>query len=193
MIARTGIAVLQVPQGVAWNAEQRATLIFAIAAQSDEHLALLRRLTRLLQDEATLHKLATTQDANDILAAFEQSAPAPAADAAPASDFAQGFDWLMPYPNGLHARPAQQWVETARRFAASVRVRMGSEAGDAKNLMALLQLGITKDAAIHVSAQGPDAEAALAALKGVMDRLAAVEQAEAEKAARQQEIGRAHV
>lgn len=186
MIARTGIAVLQVPQGVAWNAEQRATLIFAIAAQSDEHLALLRRLTRLLQDEATLHKLATTQDANDILAAFEQSAPAPAADAAPAGDFAQGFDWLMPYPNGLHARPAQQWVETARRFAASVRVRMGSEAGDAKNLMALLQLGITKDAAIHISAQGPDAEAALAALKGVMDRLVAVEQAEAEKAARQQ-------
>ena len=110
LIERTGIAVLQVPQGVAWNAEQRATLIFAIAAQSDEHLALLRRLTRLLQDEATLHKLATTQDANDILAAFKQSAPAPAADAAPAGDFAQGFDWLMPYPNGLHARPAQQWV-----------------------------------------------------------------------------------
>ena len=145
LIERTGIAVLQVPGGVEWNAGQRATLIFAIAAQSDEHLALLRRLTRLLQDEATLQKLACTADAGDILRALElPAAPAAAADAAaqaPAIDYAQGFDWRMPYPNGLHARPAQQWVETARRFAASVRVRNGQEAGDAKNLMALLQLG----------------------------------------------------
>ena len=145
LIERTGIAVLQVPGGVEWNAGQRATLIFAIAAQSDEHLALLRRLTRLLQDEATLQKLACTADAGDILRALElPAAPAAAADAAaqaPAADYAQGFDWRMPYPNGLHARPAQQWVETARRFAASVRVRNGQEAGDAKNLMALLQLG----------------------------------------------------
>ena len=141
LIERTGIAVLQVPGGVEWNAGQRATLIFAIAAQSDEHLALLRRLTRLLQDEATLQKLACTADAGDILRALELPAAPAAAAQAPAGDYAQGFDWRMPYPNGLHARPAQQWVETARRFAASVRVRNGQEAGDAKNLMALLQLG----------------------------------------------------
>ena len=83
LIERTGIAVLQVPGGVEWNAGQRATLIFAIAAQSDEHLALLRRLTRLLQDEATLQKLACTADAGDILRALElPAAPAAAADAA---------------------------------------------------------------------------------------------------------------
>ena len=186
LIERTGIAVLQAPGGVEWNAGQRATLIFAIAAQSDEHLALLRRLTRLLQDEATLQKLACTADAGDILRALElPAAPAAAADAAaqaPAGDYAQGFDWRMPYPNGLHARPAQQWVETARRFAASVRVRNGQEAGDAKNLMALLQLGIAHGQTLHVSAQGSDAAAALAALQGVMNRLTAAEEAEAEKA-----------
>ena len=186
LIERTGIAVLQVPGGVEWNAGQRATLIFAIAAQSDEHLALLRRLTRLLQDEATLQKLACTADAGDILRVLElPAAPAAAADAAaqaPAGDYAQGFDWRMPYPNGLHARPAQQWVETARRFAASVRVRNGQEAGDAKNLMALLQLGIAHGQTLHVSAQGDDAAAALAALQGVMNRLTAAEETEAEKA-----------
>ena len=105
-----------------------------------------------------------------------------AAAQAPAIDYAQGFDWRMPYPNGLHARPAQQWVETARRFAASVRVRNGQEAGDAKNLMALLQLGIAHGQTLHVSAQGSDAAAALAALQGVMNRLTAAEEAEAEKA-----------
>ena len=44
LIERTGIAVLQVPGGVEWNAGQRATLIFAIAAQSDKHLALSTRV-----------------------------------------------------------------------------------------------------------------------------------------------------
>ncbi|MDO5624718.1 MAG: phosphoenolpyruvate--protein phosphotransferase [Pseudomonadota bacterium] len=184
MIRKTGIAVLQVPGGVAWNAGQTAHLIFAIAAQSDEHLSLLRRLTRLLQDEATLQRLATTQDAGDILAALEQ-APA-AAPAAPQADYAQGFDWTMPYPNGLHARPAQQWVEAARRFAASVRVRSGSEVGDGKNLIALLQLGIAHGQTVRVSAEGSDAAAALVALKGVMERLTNAEQAEADKARQQQ-------
>ena len=182
MIRQTGIAVLQAPGGVAWNEGQEATLVFAIAAQSDEHLALLRRLTRLLQDETTLHRLAITADAGDILRALDQPAAVAPSPAEPASDYAQGFDWRMPYPNGLHARPAQQWVEAARRFAASVRVRNGQEAGDAKNLMALLQLGIAHGQTIHVSAQGPDAAAALAALQGVMNQLTATEQAEAEKA-----------
>ena len=54
LIRSTAIAVLQVPGGIEWNPGQTVHLVFAIAAQSDEHLALLRRLTRLLQDEAAL-------------------------------------------------------------------------------------------------------------------------------------------
>lgn len=184
MIRNTGIAVLQIPQGVQWNDGQTAHLIFAIAAQSDEHLVLLRRLTRLLQDEATLQRLHTTQSTHDILAALDQT-PAPTSTAAPAGDYAQGFDWRIPYPHGLHARPAQQWVETARRFNASIRVRNGSETADAKNLMALLQLGIAHGQTICISAEGPDAAAALASLQSVMDRLTAIEQAEATKARQQ--------
>jgi phosphocarrier protein FPr len=51
LIKRTGIAILQIPQGLEWNPGQTTHLLFAIAAQSDEHIQLLRRLTRLLQDE----------------------------------------------------------------------------------------------------------------------------------------------
>lgn len=190
LIKRTGIAVLQVPQGIAWNAQQNVQLVFAIAAQSDEHLQLLRRLTRLLQDEATLQKLYTTQDVNDILLALDQTPADP--NATPATDFAQGFDWIMSYPNGLHARPAQAWIETARRFQSAVRVRKDMEAGDGKNLIGLLQLGIAQGEKIHVSAQGDDAVAALTALRKTMDGLQAEEQAAADRAAKQLQAARAN-
>ena len=47
-IRHTGIAILQVRNGVEWNPGQIVHLVVAIAAQSDEHIALLRRLTRLM-------------------------------------------------------------------------------------------------------------------------------------------------
>ena len=46
LIHHTGIAILQLPDGVEWNDGQKAYLVVAIAAQSDEHIGLLRRLTR---------------------------------------------------------------------------------------------------------------------------------------------------
>ncbi|MFZ1861479.1 MAG: PTS sugar transporter subunit IIA, partial [Candidatus Competibacter sp.] len=45
LIQHTGIAILQLPEGVDWNEGQKAYLVVAIAAQSDEHISLLRRLT----------------------------------------------------------------------------------------------------------------------------------------------------
>src|SRR5690349_14472330 len=52
LIRRTGVAVLQVPDGVTWNPGETARLIVGIAAKSDEHIIVLRRLTRVLGDEA---------------------------------------------------------------------------------------------------------------------------------------------
>jgi mannitol/fructose-specific phosphotransferase system IIA component len=59
LIQHTGIAILQVPNGVEWNEGQKAYLVVAIAAQSDEHIALLRRLTRLMQQPEALDTLFT--------------------------------------------------------------------------------------------------------------------------------------
>lgn len=182
MVLRNGIAILQLPTGVEWNPGQTARMVVAIAAQSDAHLAVLRRLTRLLQDEARLEALFTTEDGADILAALTEDA-APAAKAAPASDLASKFDWVVAYPSGLHARPASRWVETARGFSAQIRVRRGDEAADAKSLVSLLQLGLAKGEAITISATGLDAEAALDAFRRVIDGLSAQEKADAALAA----------
>ncbi|CAJ0703141.1 hypothetical protein LMG18102_03895 [Ralstonia mannitolilytica] len=178
LIRQTGIAVLQFPDGLEWHPGQTTHLVFAIAAQSDEHIVLLRRLTRLLNDDARLRQLFTTQDAEDIVAALSSDAPAPAASA-PGTDLAEQRALTLEYPSGLHARPAAQWVETARRFAARIQVRHGDETADAKNLVALLQLGLAVGAKLTLSAQGADAGAALDALQQTIRGLVAQERAQA--------------
>lgn len=183
LVRRDGIAVLQLPDGVAWNAGQTARLVVGIAAQSDTHITVLRRLTRLLQDETALQRLFVTDDVEEIVAALAGE-DAPTSGASAATDLAERFDWIVAYPSGLHARPATRWAETARAFAARVQVRAGGEAADAKSLVALLQLGLRAGDAITVSADGPDAAAVLAALRKVMDGLTGQEKADAERAAR---------
>lgn len=184
LIRRTGVAVLQVPQGVQWGetSSAKVRLVLAIAADSQEHLALLRRLTRLLQDDVTIEHLSTTGDVSAILAAFEQPIEPSGAVQAQALDFEQGFDFKLDYPNGLHARPAQRWVQALAPFSAQVRVRLDTEVADARRLMALLQLGAGAGAKLRVSAQGADAVQALAALQATMLSLSAAEAAEAHAA-----------
>ncbi|MEA1648050.1 phosphoenolpyruvate--protein phosphotransferase [Nitrospirillum sp. BR 11164] len=188
LVRRNGLAILQVPDGVEWNAGQRARLVVAIAAQSDAHITILRRLTRLIQDGDRLDRLLVTTDAGEIAAALgHETPPAGRADeggaGAPVGDLGPGFDWTVDYPSGQHARPAAHWVDTARRFAAQVRVRHGDQPADAKNLIALLQLGLRAGDTVVVSAAGTDAAGALGAMRQAMSGLSAQEKMDAALAA----------
>ncbi|MBP2299381.1 phosphoenolpyruvate--protein phosphotransferase [Azospirillum picis] len=188
MVRRNGIAILQVPDGVHWNEGQTARLVVAIAAQSDAHIAVLRRLTRLMQDETTLSALFTTSDPAALPAALAGEGVGPAPAPAEAVDLAERFDWVVDYPTGLHARPATAWVETARAAAGRVRVRHGSETADAKTLVALLQLGLRPGDRITISADGPDAAAVLGRLRATITGLSAREKADADAAARKARV-----
>ncbi|MBV5291627.1 MAG: phosphoenolpyruvate--protein phosphotransferase [Curvibacter lanceolatus] len=183
LVQSTGLAVLQVPAGVRWGDDaKQAHLVVAIAAASDEHIAVLRRLTRLMRDEALMQRLISTQDPQDIVRALttdgEADAPAPSA----LEDFALGREVALSYPNGLHARPAGQWAQTAQRFAARVHVRYDQVVVDAKNVAALLSLGAGRGATLRLSAQGPDAEDALRALRAIVVRLGEEEARQAQLA-----------
>lgn len=184
LVRRNGIAILQVPDGVVWNDGQTARLVVAIAAQSDAHIAILRRLTRLMQDEARLTALFTTGNPADLVAALSDETAAPAASAADAGDLAESFEWVVDYPTGLHARPAAAWVESARAASGRVRVRHGGESADGKTLVALLQLGLRPGDRITVSTDGPDARAVLNRLRATITGLSAREKADAAAAAR---------
>ncbi len=182
MVRESGIAVLQVPAGIAWHDGQTAHLVVAIAAQSDTHITVLRRLTRLIQDEARLAILRTTDRPEDIAAALTEDTAAPGA-AGPATDLRQRFEWTVDYPMGLHARPASHWVEVARACPARIQVRHGAEVADAKNLIALLQLGLRCGDAVTISAEGDDEAGALARICAAVTSLSAGEKAAAKVAA----------
>lgn len=61
---------------------------------------------------------------------------------------------------GLHARPAAEFVKTAARYEARVRVN----GVDAKSLLAIMALALPKGATVAVEASGPDAQDAVDAL-----------------------------
>ncbi|EIZ80890.1 phosphoenolpyruvate-protein phosphotransferase [Novosphingobium sp. Rr 2-17] len=182
LVRKDGIVILQLRDGVEWNPGQRAHLVVGIAASSDSHIAILRRLTRLIQDEARLETLFATDDAALISAALQHDAPRPVASA-PAQDLAETTDWTLDYPTGLHARPATAWSEAAKAGRVQLRVRHGDESADPRSLVALLQLGLKAGDTVTISAAGEGARAALDQFVQVVSRLSAREKADAARAA----------
>ncbi|WP_110649123.1 phosphoenolpyruvate--protein phosphotransferase [Salinicola peritrichatus] len=67
-IHRTGVRLLQFPQGVTWHDGNRVFLLVTIAAASDEHLDVLRRLTHVLDDEGMAERLASADTAEAMVA-----------------------------------------------------------------------------------------------------------------------------
>lgn len=65
-VKKTGIVFLQYPEGVDFGSE-KAELVFGIAGIGDEHLELLGKLCTLLEDEALLETLKTTDDLDWVL------------------------------------------------------------------------------------------------------------------------------
>jgi phosphocarrier protein FPr len=182
LVKQDGIAVLQVPGGLEWNPGQTVRLVVAIAARSDNHITILRRLTRLIQNEATLAALFTTGDAQTIITALTQDQAAPASSA-PAADLADKFDWVVDYPAGLHARPASAWVDAAKAAGIRLQARHGAEVADMRNLVALLQLGLRAGDTVTISAEGEDSLAVLTRVRSRIIGLTAQEKADAAKAA----------
>ena len=170
LIRRTSIAVLQVPGGVAWQGDDAARLIVGIAARSDEHLAILGKLTNLLYDDELVARLAATRDPHDVVAALSAS-PEKAASSGSGepADFDRSVEAAVAGVHGLHARPATAFAETAKGFDAEVLVRHGAKTANGKSLAALLKLGVKAGGRVRISAQGPDAEAALAALQTLIE------------------------
>ena len=73
---------------------------------------------------------------------------------------------------GLHARPASLFVQTANKFASKIRVKNLTAKGDfvdAKSIIMLLTLGVMNDHDVLIQTDGADADAALGALKSLIE------------------------
>lgn len=70
---------------------------------------------------------------------------------------------------GLHARSAAQVLKTAARFEAKVTLYHGKHMANARSLTELLRLGGRKGDTLRIRAEGDDAQAAITAIKDVIE------------------------
>ncbi|MCL5278318.1 MAG: HPr family phosphocarrier protein [Planctomycetes bacterium] len=70
---------------------------------------------------------------------------------------------------GLHMRPAMQFVDTASRFDCDIIVSNGQTNADGKSIMQMSMLAATCGTRLHLQAQGPEAEQALEALRDLVE------------------------
>ncbi len=62
LVRRTGLSVLQLPDGVEWENGEKAYLVIGIAAQGDEQVEVLQRLAEVVEDEALTRSLIEASD-----------------------------------------------------------------------------------------------------------------------------------
>lgn len=70
----------------------------------------------------------------------------------------------IPWPQGLHLRPAGRLVALAQSFRSSIRFRLQERVADARSVMSLLLLCATLGTVLDVEVAGDDEDAALAAV-----------------------------
>lgn len=79
---------------------------------------------------------------------------------------------LVKHKVGLHARPASLFVQTAAKFSSKIQVKNLTTNGnfvDAKSIIMVLTLGVMKDHEVVIQTEGADADAALDALRMLIE------------------------
>lgn len=70
---------------------------------------------------------------------------------------------------GLHARAAAQFVQVANRFEADITVTKDGQEVNGKSILALMMLAAGIGSSIDVTATGPQADAAVAAIAELVE------------------------
>ena len=135
LIQRTGIAVLQVPAGVAWQPGETRRASSSASRRGPTSTSKSSAISpTCCTTTSWSSRLAVTRDPLDMIAAL--SAARREVDVAPSEepDFDLAVDAAVAGAHGLHARPATAFVETAKGFDADVLVRHGTKTADGKSL-----------------------------------------------------------
>lgn len=65
---------------------------------------------------------------------------------------------------GLHARPATFFIQKANEYKSSIWIERDERKANAKSLLGVLSLGVTKGVTVTISADGSDEEEAVNSL-----------------------------
>lgn len=72
-------------------------------------------------------------------------------------------------PQGLHARPAAEFVEKARSYPCDITLDKDGRSANCKSLLSILKLGIGPGSEVTVTASGDEEATALDALERLLD------------------------
>ena len=72
--------------------------------------------------------------------------------------------------SGLHNKQATYFVQKANEFSSSIWLESDNRKLNAKSLLGIMSLGIVTGATVTLTANGPDAEAAVDALEALLQR-----------------------
>ena len=70
---------------------------------------------------------------------------------------------------GLHARPASLFVKTANKFKSTINIVHGTDVANAKSIINIMSLGLSKDEDIKIVAEGIDEKEAIDALRVLVE------------------------
>lgn len=71
--------------------------------------------------------------------------------------------------DGLHMRPAMQFVDVANQFECDITVSNNENSVDGKSIMQMSMLAATYGTKLKIKAEGADAQQAINALRGLVE------------------------
>ena len=71
--------------------------------------------------------------------------------------------------HGLHARSGALLAKTANQFESEVTLEKNGQAVNGKSIMGVLMLAASQNSVLTVTIEGPDAEAAMAAIAALFE------------------------
>lgn len=77
---------------------------------------------------------------------------------------------LIRCESGLHNKQATYFVQKANEYNSVIWLVSGSRKMNAKSLLGIMSLGIVTGTQVTLTAEGPDAEAAVSALEELLQR-----------------------
>jgi len=135
------------------------TVAAAVAAQTGGDVdAVLAAARSAAASEADAGRASRPSDGD------QPGGPVPADGTGPADDVAASTTVELVNETGLHARPAAEFVKTAAKYDAAVRVN----GVDAKSLLGIMALALPKGATVTIEATGDDAQDAVDALDALV-------------------------
>ncbi|MDR0297887.1 MAG: phosphocarrier protein HPr [Streptococcaceae bacterium] len=77
-------------------------------------------------------------------------------------------DFHIVAETGIHARPATLLVQTASKFTSEINLEYKGKSVNLKSIMGVMSLGVGQGSDVTITAEGTDAEEALAAIDNTM-------------------------